>query len=203
MFSQYAERLRRTKWKDANELAEELYAILSNFNLPLSHGGPINLTQPGTGQPALNVDGSIQGDTVISFTPGPRPTRGPDTRPSKDFTIGSGNVPQLPGNSDSSTTAGQAGQLSQPPDGLAGYVQQVAPGGSSGFNPGNTGADQSQTDSGSDAAGLIAYTVNLIGGKQITAFVLQLSSTQIIPQGTGVLVTKIGKNYFIQPPVWL
>lgn len=57
MFSTQALRLLRERWRDPTDLAEELYAILSSVNLPLSHGGPITIDAGAGGQPAITLRG--------------------------------------------------------------------------------------------------------------------------------------------------
>jgi hypothetical protein len=53
MFGVEVGRLLRTKWKSAQTLAEELFALF-NPNLPLEHNGPIKLTQ-GTDAPPIQI----------------------------------------------------------------------------------------------------------------------------------------------------
>jgi hypothetical protein len=53
MFGVEVGRLLRTKWKSAQTLAEELFALF-NPDLPLEHNGPIKLTQ-GTDAPPIQI----------------------------------------------------------------------------------------------------------------------------------------------------
>ncbi len=79
VFGEQALRLIREKWEPLglDVFAEELYAILSDPNIPLSHSAPITLSQPADSQePAIRVLGSdfpsieIQRDNSIEVTLG-------------------------------------------------------------------------------------------------------------------------------------
>jgi hypothetical protein len=56
MFGRHAMRLMRERWSKlgVDALAEEIFVILSNANLDLSHSGPITLTQEGD-DPAIRI----------------------------------------------------------------------------------------------------------------------------------------------------
>ncbi len=66
MFGSQALRLLRESWTDLNEFSEEVYAILSNPDIPLDHSGPITLTQQGT-EPGIAFKGFDPGDFAISI----------------------------------------------------------------------------------------------------------------------------------------
>lgn len=67
MFHEYAIRLIRERWPTPTELAEELFAIFRS-NIPLTHNGPITLTQD-TDAPPLTInlrDDDTTGGIVIN-----------------------------------------------------------------------------------------------------------------------------------------
>lgn len=66
MFKTEAIRLLRNTWKSATMLAQELYAILCNDDLPLEHAGPITLKKGGE-WPAFEITGRDSGDTLFRF----------------------------------------------------------------------------------------------------------------------------------------
>jgi hypothetical protein len=117
MFGVEVGRLLRTKWKSAQTLAEELFALF-NPDLPLEHNGPIKLTQ-GTDAPPIQIfmqPGQDATNPITIYRPDPTtgliPT-GPDGQP-----IGSGvggtdlgtiAFPPAPGTTSSAT----------PPSGLS------------------------------------------------------------------------------------
>lgn len=70
MFGSQIERLQRKRWKDPNELAQEIAAILGNPRIPLSHEGPITLTlAPGATSPQIRFRGGSEGSTPMEFVP--------------------------------------------------------------------------------------------------------------------------------------
>jgi hypothetical protein len=80
VYGSQALRIIRENWDKLgiNVFAEELYALLSDPNIPLEHSAPITLNQPdGSQEPAIRVRGSdfpsieIQRDNSIELTIGP------------------------------------------------------------------------------------------------------------------------------------
>jgi hypothetical protein len=68
MYARQVERLQRKRWKDANELAQEILAILGNPDLPLHHQGPITLQlPPGANYPQVRFQGGVDGSRPLEF----------------------------------------------------------------------------------------------------------------------------------------
>lgn len=65
MFGRQRERLRRTRWEDINEFAEELYAMLDPKQ-PLTHEGPITLLRRGN-TPFITFGGAGEDDSLFQI----------------------------------------------------------------------------------------------------------------------------------------
>lgn len=92
MFSKHAIRLLREKWPNAQKLAEELFAILSDGELPLEHSGPIVLKK-GEGESGLTLRGFGDSDTTIKIDRGD--TNSPITITIGGIDMGDTNITNL------------------------------------------------------------------------------------------------------------
>ena len=68
MFGQQAMRLLRTKWKQVNTFAQELYAMFQD-DIPLEHSAPITINYAGPDAP-LKLDRGFSDGPVIAATSG-------------------------------------------------------------------------------------------------------------------------------------
>lgn len=176
MFSRQAERLRRKRWVDANELAEEIYAILGNAELPLFHNGPLTLFMPASGQPPLTLDGARDGDTVIRYA-----NRNDDGEEEvSDVTLSDGVI-QNPG-----VTEDVA------PD-APGLEEAEAE------EPGQVSYGKISSGSGR------IWSVDLLAGQSglVDATCLNATDETDIPLETEVIVYRIADQYYFQVPLWL
>lgn len=86
MFSEHAIRMLRSRWRNPNALAQELFAIFSSAELPLSHSGPVTLTiREGTQAPL----------TLRQFSDGPVLTFQNTQGQTGSITFDDNGVPQL------------------------------------------------------------------------------------------------------------
>lgn len=65
MFFKHAIRMLRNRWASAEMLAQELYAIFCQSDLPLEHQGPITLDKPAGEQPAVKLRGFRDDDPIL------------------------------------------------------------------------------------------------------------------------------------------
>lgn len=170
-------RLMREKWKDANELAEEITAIF-NSEEPMTFDGPITINN-NTDGPAITINNGSTGDTIsINNHPIP-PPQFPGYPPV--------NIPDI-GGTITNVTINNQGQSSN---------QTVVSGGGGGF-PG-------QIISGSGNTYSVAVYESSLSGSPITRSVrqLQIDPSATIPPDSWVMVGKVGPDYFMQFPVWV
>lgn len=71
MFSRHAIRMLRENWPNAVMLAQELFAIFSQDDLPLQHSGPITLVKdPDSQLPPIQLKGFSPDDPIFDFQDG-------------------------------------------------------------------------------------------------------------------------------------
>lgn len=188
-----AARLMRTKWKSAQTLAEEIFAIL-NSDKPLQIDGPVTINNT-TAAPSITVKQANNNDQVMNVVKQPLPT---PTLP---------GIPPLP-----APPAGQRSVMVIYADGTTGYAPfpqgTITPGQSSKETP----EPEKRQSGGGGFPGTVvsgsgsAYQVRITtpeGSKTVAVTQVQIATGATIPAGTGAVVVQVGEAYYMQVPVWL
>ncbi len=177
-------RLLRTKWKEAQSLAEEVYAIL-NSDTPFTIDGPVTINNQ-TGGPAVTINQTNDNSQVFNVT---RTDPGTPQLP---------GLPPLP-----PATPGRRHVLIINEDGTMEY-DEYDPGGQPDPQPrsqGGGGGFPGTVVSGSGSS----YRVSILteqGTQVVDATQIQIAADAAVPAGTGVIVAKVGSSYYMQAPVW-
>lgn len=212
MFKEQARRLLRTKWREPQKLAEELFAILS-YEGPLTHRGTLKII-PDDGDPAIEVQipGTVPEDPLITATH-------PPTEPGDPFEP-IGYVPFVP-DPDAPGTGGGFNS----PDSPGGSGNQLPDRDDSGdvSDPGSRQDDPRATPvttlgrvvSGSGENYMVGVWLNdpeegdADYWMVIPAKVMQIDSGETVPVDSVVFVTlfypagRAGVVAYLQPPVVL
>ncbi len=201
MFGEQAVRLLRKNWPDANQLAQELYAMFQN-DIPLTMTAPLTL-RPPRGQPALIiVPPPLPGPLILVRNPDGTPLGGLsfgdvnlgdgpfNPTPLGDLNLPSPTRPTDPGNQDLYWN----GRMSDPRP-----VHHRPPRDPNAPVAAGGGAFPGQVASGSDAAYQVAvYENGLAVGSTgtVTVRVAGLAAGQSLSAGTWLTVCKSALDTF-------
>lgn len=176
VFGRQAIRLLRDDWPRAKQLAEELFAILSNAKIPLEHAGPIVFfAGDGAGGITFRGFGDSNGTPITieredsSLPPITIGPSGIDLNGADILNGGTIEAKHLDGNAGGDSIAVGGGGI---------FLGTVLSG---------TGT---------------TYLVD-IDGTEVTAVQGTIHEDDEIPAGTEVMVFQIGADYFLNVPVWM
>jgi hypothetical protein len=189
IFKKQSIRLRREKWQNADELAEEIYGIL-NSDEPIEITSPVTINNT-TGAPGLTINqhGDTDQGMVINRFPEP-PTQFPDIPPF-DFPDGVGTQIVIVINGDGTISTGSG------PPGTTINTTTIETGGGGGF-PGVV------VSGSGDTYEVDVYESGLNESPtRRTVTQLQIAEDAEIPAGTWAMIGSAGESMFMQVPVWL
>lgn len=183
-------RLLKTRWRDPNQLAEELYAILTS-DAPVNISGPVTITN-SSGEPDLTIDHQGAGDYSVVIRKATRPDINFPDLPFLPIDPGDTNWSGWPVDDPTNPVEDPDWAPDAPP-----APQPRQQGGGGGF--------PCRVVSGSGNTYSCAVYEDGLAAAPSTRSVrqLQISAAATIPAGTWAVAGKAGGAYFMQVPVWL
>jgi hypothetical protein len=182
LFRDQAMRLLRERWGSPNELAEEIFAILTS-DVPVRIDSPVVITAEGSDRsPPLTVRNFGQDDAMVRF----ERRRLPDVAISYDGGDGDGEeVTEFYGDGSTESIDPETGEGTPSTQGGGGLAGVVVSG----------SGDTYQVDT--YPQGLSAPPVRR------TVRQLQIAEGEAVPAGTFALVVQAGGEFYMQVPTWL